>query len=126
MNLKRLEGMKRMSDNQGILQKMDAMNRRALASLEAMQKAIADGDRGQIGKHMIDAENALSYLKDDLKLHDTLAKSANTNEAHTRFLGFIPQYDNNASDYTGTENAVVMGVSRVGRSNTHYTEHRVV
>ena len=99
MNLKRLGGMKRMSDNQGILQKMDAMNRRALASLEAMQKAIADGDRGQIGKHMIDAENALSYLKDDLKLHDTLAKS---------------------------ENAVVMGVSRVGRSTAHYTEHRVV
>ena len=122
MNLKRLGGMKRMSDNQGILQKMDAMNRRALASLEA----IADGDRGQIGKHMIDAENALSYLKDDLKLHDTLAKSANTNDAHTRFLGFIPQYDNNASDYTGTENAVVMGVSRVGRSTAHYTEHRVV
>ena len=31
-----------------------------------------------------------------------------------RFAGVIPQYDNTASDYNGTENAVALGVSRHG------------
>jgi len=115
-----------MPDNQEILQKMDAMSRRALASLEAMQKAITEGNRGMIGKHMIDAENALSYLKSDLNLHDSLTKTAEANLAHTQFLGVIPQYNNKASDYNGTENAVVKGVSRAGRSSGFYTPHRVV
>ena len=126
MNSNLLGVLKRMSQNHEILLKMDAMSRRALASLEAMQKAITDGNRGMIGKHMIDAENALSYLKSDLNLHDSLAKSVPTDQAHTTYLGVIPQYDNTASDYTGTENAVVKGVSRAGRASGFYTPHRVV
>lgn len=102
------------------------MARKALAAVEAIQKAIKDNDTNGIANHILNAENALSMLKSDLALHDQLQKSINRVPVADRFAGVIPQYDNTASDYNGTENAVALGVSRHGRSTNYYTPHRVV
>jgi len=105
---------------------MDPMARKALAAVEAIQKAIKDNDTNGIANHILNAENALSMLKSDLALHDQLQKSINRVPVADKFAGVIPQYDNTASDYNGTENAVALGVSRHGRSTNYYTPHRVV
>lgn len=110
-----------------ILQKMDPMARRALASLEAMQAAIQTNDPAMIGKHLEDASNAISHLKNDLALHDSLNKAVQTApQPHDQFVGVIRQFDNTASDYNGTEGAVAVGVSRMGRASGFFTPHRVV
>lgn len=109
-----------------MLEKMDPMARRALAAIEGVQKAIQANDTEGISAGIMAAENALAMLKSDLSLHDQIAKSMQNNQPADRFLGVIPQYDNNASDYNGTENAVAMGVSRHGRSTGFFTPHRIV
>ena len=115
-----------MSEMFDIIEKMDPMARRALAAVEGIQKAIASNDTQAISAGIMAAEKALSMLKGDLALHDQVQKSVAKNHSADRFLGVIPQYDNTASDYNGTENAVAMGVSRHGRSTAFYTPHRVV
>jgi hypothetical protein len=109
-----------------MLEKMDPMARRALAAIEGVQKAIQSNDVGAINEGIMAAENALSMLKSDLNLHDQIVKSMSRTTPADRFMGVIPQYDNNASDYNGTENAVAMGVSRHGRSTGFFTPHRIV
>lgn len=109
-----------------IIEKMDPMARRALAAIEGVQKAIQANDADSISAGIMAAENALAMLKSDLALHDQLAKSMSKTPTADRFMGVIPQYDNNASDYNGTENAVAMGVSRHGRSTNFFTPHRIV
>ena len=109
-----------------MLEKMDPMARRALAAIEGVQKAIQANDVGAISEGIMAAENALSMLKSDLNLHDQIVKSMSRTTPAERFMGVIPQYDNNASDYNGTENAVAMGVSRHGRSTGFFTPHRIV
>jgi hypothetical protein len=109
-----------------IIEKMDPMARRALAAIEGIQKAIQSKDTEAISAGIMAAENALSMLKSDLNLHDQLNKSMSREQPADIFMGVIPQYDNTASDYNGTENAVALGVSRHGRSGNFYTPHRVV
>ena len=109
-----------------IVEKMDPMARRALAAIEGVQKAIKENDTDAISAGIMAAENALAMLKSDLNLHDQLKKSMAKDNQADRFMGVIPQYDNNASDYNGTENAVAMGVSRHGRSTGFFTPHRIV
>lgn len=109
-----------------IIAKMDPMARRALAAVEGIQKAIESNDTNAIEAGIMAAENALSMLKSDLDLHSQLQKAQSKSPVAEKFLGVIPQYDNNASDYNGTENAVAMGVSRHGRSTNFYTPHRFV
>ena len=115
-----------MSEMFDIIEKMDPMARRALAAIEGVQKAIKANDTDGISAGIMAAENALAMLKSDLNLHDQLAKSMSKAPTAERFMGVIPQYDNNASDYNGTENAVAMGVSRHGRSTGFFTPHRIV
>ncbi len=115
-----------MTDGFDIIAKMDPMARRAKAAVEAIEKAIATGDRDALAAHLEQAENALSMLKSDLATHDMLAKSMNRVQSSDRFLGAIPQFDNQASDYNGTENAVALGVSRQGRDSGFFQPHRVI
>lgn len=109
-----------------IIEKMDPMARRALAAIEGVQKAIKANDTDGISAGIMAAENALAMLKSDLNLHDQLVKSMSKAPTAERFMGVIPQYDNNASDYNGTENAVAMGVSRHGRATGFFMPHRIV
>jgi hypothetical protein len=109
-----------------IIEKMDPMARRALAAIEGVQKAIQASDKEAISHGIMAAENALAMLKSDLALHDQLEKSMAKKPTADRFMGVIPQYDNTASDYNGTENAVAMGVSRHGRNTGFFTPHRIV
>ena len=115
-----------MTNGFGIIEKMDPMARRAKAAVEAIEKAIAENDRDSIAMHLQAAENALSMLKSDLSTHDLLAKSMAKKPASDQFLGSIPQFDNTASDYNGTENAVALGVSRHGRDSGYFQPHRVI
>lgn len=112
-----------MTEGFDILSKMDPMARRALASVEAMQKAIEHNNRDDIEKHLQDARNALDILKDDLSLHDRLVK---TNEITDDSLGIIRKYDNSENDLTSADGANALGVVRAGRTNTIYREHIVV
>jgi len=115
-----------MTDAFDLIQKMDPMARRALASLEAMQAAIKASDKNTIGKHLADADNAIQQLKNDLDLSNRLEKMLSNKRPSQSRLGVLAEYDNTASDYKGTENAVALGVSRMGRASGFYTEHRVV
>lgn len=115
-----------MTTNFEIIEKMDPMARRAKAAVEAITKAIAENNRDAIANHLQAAENAISMLKADLNTHDILAKAMQTKPVADQFLGAIPQFDNTASDYNGTENAVALGVSRHGRDSGYYQPHRVI
>lgn len=114
------------SDAFDLISKMDPMARRALASLEAVQAAIKTNDKNTIGKHLLDAENAIQHLKSDLDLADRLSKMMTKTQSVENRLGVLPQYDNTASDYKGSEGAIALGVSRAGRATGFYTPHRVV
>ena len=120
-----------MSEEHGnfdILSKMEPMARRALAQLQAMEKAIHHNNRDDIEKHLVEAQNALSKLREDLNLHDRLVKAFNKapeEDAISKSVGNIHQYNNTDSDYDGTEGGVVLGVSRKGRSTTVMRPHRV-
>jgi len=109
-----------------MLEKMDPMARRAKAAIEQVEKAIASGDRATLSYMLDQAENAISMLKMDFNEADIIAKSVKTTPAADRFLGAIPQFDNQASDYNGTENAVALGVSRQGRDSGFFQPHRVI
>ena len=115
-----------MTENFDIISKMDPMARKCLAAVEAITKAIETNNRDSIESHIMMAENALSMLKSDLNTHYLLAKAMKPSAPADRFMGVIPQYDNTASDYNGTENAVALGVSRHGRDSGYFQPHRVV
>ena len=107
----------------GILAKMDPMARRATASMEAMQMAIAHNNLDDVAKHIEEAKNALAVLERDLDLQKSFAKSAIIAKSDTGSsvkgqglpMGNIAQHNQTSSDYDGTEGAVVLGVSRYGR-----------
>ena len=113
----------------GIISKMEPMARRALAQMEAMEKAIQHNNRDDIEKHLMEAQNALSKLKEDLDLHDRLNKmftSATDSSELQKSVGNLHTFKHTDSHYAGTEgDAVVMGVSRKGRSSTVMRPHRV-
>ena len=108
----------------GIIAKMDPMARRATASMEAMQQAIAHNNLDDVAKHIEDAKNALAILERDMNLAKSfertamLSKSEDTSTGEgSQVLGNIHQHKNTSSDYDGTEGAVVLGVSRYGRQS---------
>ncbi len=112
----------------GIITKMDPMARRAQAQLEAMQTAIQHNNRDDIAKHLEAAQNALSQLKSDLDLHDRLAKSftsATDSSQLQKSAGNLYQFKPTDSDYDGTQDQAVTGISRKGRSTTVMRPHRV-
>jgi hypothetical protein len=111
----------------GIIEKMEPMARRALAQMEAMEKAIQHNNRDDVAKHLAEAQNALSKLSEDLELHDRLAKAFTINEADKiqKSAGNHYQFKNTDSDYDGTEGAVVLGVSRKGGSTNVFRPHQV-
>jgi hypothetical protein len=109
----------------GLVKKMYPMARRATASMEAMQQAIAHNNLDDVAKHIEEAKNALSVLERDLNLAKSFATTAaiaKSEEANTQGeglpMGNISRHNNTVSDYDGTEGAVVLGVSRMGRSST--------
>jgi hypothetical protein len=111
----------------GMLEKMDPMARRALASMEAMQQAIAHNNTDDVAKHIGEAKNALAILERDLDLHKSMAHTATIAKSddsgvlgHGQVLGNVAQHRNTVSDYDGTEGATVLGVSRYGRSTTFW------
>lgn len=111
----------------GLIAKMDPMARRALASMEAMQQAIAHNNTDDVAKHIGEAKNALAILERDLDLHKSMVETATIAKSdeggvlgHGQVLGNVGQHRNTVSDYDGTEGATVLGVSRYGRSTTFW------
>ena len=108
----------------GLIEKMEPMARRAQASIEAMQNAIVHKNTDDVAKHIIEAENALATLKRDLKLVKSFESSANITKSDDGVitgegqpLGNLSQHRREVSDYDGTEGAIVLGISRYGRSS---------
>jgi len=106
----------------GIMEKMDPMARKAQASIEAMQQAIIHKNTDDVAKHIEEAKNALAILERDLNLAKSFEASLVKNEGNMIQgeglpLGNIAQHNQTSSDYDGTEGAVVLGVSRMGRRN---------
>jgi len=104
---------------------MDPMARRATASMEAMQNAIAHNNMDDVAKHIEQAKNALSILERDLNLAKSMKATAAITKSETEIiqgtgqtLGNVGRHQNTVSDYDGTEGATVLGVSRYGRSST--------
>ena len=110
----------------GLIEKMDPMARRALASMEAMQNAIVHKNTDDVAKHLEEAKNALEVLERDLNLVKSFEATAAITKSEDTApvsgvglpLGNIAQPRETVSDYDGTEGAVVLGVSRYGRSST--------
>lgn len=107
----------------GLIKKMDPMARRALASMEAMQNAIVHNNTDDVAKHITEAKNALAILERDLNLVKSMQASAAIAKSDDNLilgeglpLGNIGRHTETTSDYDGTEGAVVLGVSRMGRS----------
>lgn len=111
-----------------LLEKMDPMARRAKAAVAEIEKAIAEKDMSSVIAHIVAAENALQMLKSDATLHSQLVQKSDISPtpAADRFLGVIPQYQNTDVQFTGLEGETPLGFSRHGRSNRHFTPHRVV
>ena len=108
------------------LEKMDPMARRALASVEAMLKAIDHNNRDDIEKHLIDAKNALSSLGEGLDLHDRLVKALSNNVTSDPFeVGVIRKYDNTDGNLTVNDGAIALGVVRAGRTDKVFRPHEV-
>ncbi|MGB0165080.1 MAG: hypothetical protein ACPF9I_06685 [Candidatus Thalassarchaeaceae archaeon] len=113
-----------MTEGFDILSKMDPMARRALASMEAMTKAIELNNRDDIEKHLSSARNALDILTRDLNLHDSLVK--NVPQSDFSQVGIIRKFDNSESSINQADGAVALGVVRAGRSDRIYRPHNVV
>tara|TARA_R110000751_G_scaffold159792_1_gene265522 strand:- start:213 stop:572 length:360 start_codon:yes stop_codon:yes gene_type:complete len=115
-----------MSEGYDLISKMDPMARRALASVQAMQKAIDLNNRDDIGKHLDDAKNALSVLSGDLDLHDRLNKKLpDTGSRPDVQLGAIIKHDNTDGNYNANDGAIALGVVRAGRTDKVYRPHVV-
>jgi hypothetical protein len=115
-----------MSEGFGILAKMDPMARKALASIEAMQKAIDCNNRDDIAKHLDNAKNALEILSGDLELHDNLMKHmSNEPEHYDKQIGAILKYENTDGNYTVNDGAIALGVVRPGRTDKVFRPHIV-
>ena len=118
-----LGGMSDMSEDQLFsLKKMDPMARRALASVEAMQKAIDHNNRDDIEKHLNDAKNALALLGDDLGLYDRLAKTVEKTDTP---VGQILKFDNTEGNISANDGAIALGVVRAGRTDKIFRPHTV-
>tara|TARA_R110002012_G_scaffold258574_5_gene439086 strand:- start:1552 stop:1896 length:345 start_codon:yes stop_codon:yes gene_type:complete len=113
-----------MSGGFDILAKMDPMARRAVASIEAMQKAIDLNNRDDIEKHLHDARNAMDVLMSDLELHDKLTKQFQVQTDDVQ-AGMIMKFDNTDGDYSANDGAIALGVIRAGRTDKVFRPHRI-
>ena len=107
------------------LKKMDPMARRALASMEAMLKAIDHNNRDDIEKHLNNATNALSSLKEDLSLHDSIHKALSKKATQDLQVGVIRKFDNTDGDLSVNDGAIALGVVRAGRTDRVFRQHEV-
>ena len=114
-----------MTNGFDILSKMDPMARRAAASLEAMQKAIAFNNEGDIEKHLNEIRSALDVLERDLELHKSMEKAFGRITTDSTHLGVLKQFTNSDSDYTGGEGGAALGVVRAGRTANVFRPHEV-
>ena len=93
-----------MSESLFDLRKMDPMARRATAALEALTKAIETEDRVAVEKHLEDASVAMSKLREDLSLYDSLNKALrNDSDSIQKGINFNPS--NTDTNYSGAEEA---------------------
>jgi len=113
-----------MSDALFDLKKMDPMARRATAAMEALAKAIETEDRLAVEKHLEDAENAMSKMREDLSLYDALNKAIVVEDLSIQ-KGVSYNPSNTDKTFTGNEEADALGVVRAGRTNKLYRPHRV-
>ena len=113
-----------MSDGFDILVKMNPMARRAIACLEAVEKATLRNNRDDIEKNLEVARNAISMMFDDLGLHDNLVKAGNQSPTDSQ-TGIIMKYDNTESDINANDNAIALGVVRAGRTTNVFRPHEV-
>ena len=107
------------------LKKMDPMARRALASMEAMLKAIDHNNRDDIEKHLNNAKNALSSLTEDLSLHDRIHKALTSKATADLQVGVIRKFDNTDGDLSPNDGAIALGVVRAGRTDKVFRPHEV-
>jgi len=114
-----------MSEGFGILAKMEPMARKAVASIEAMQKAIDCNNRDDIAKHLDDAKNALEVLSGDLELHDNLMKQLHNQFPADMQVGAILKYENTDGNYTANDGAIALGVVRPGRTDKVFRPHTI-
>ena len=113
-----------MSESLFDLRKMDPMARRATAALEALTKAIETEDRVAVEKHLEDASVAMSKLREDLSLYDSLNKAIrNDSDSIQKGINFNPS--NTDTNYSGAEDASALGVVRAGRTDKLYRPHTV-
>lgn len=112
-----------MSDSLFDLKKMDPMARRATAALEALTKAIETQDRLAVEKHLEDASMAMSKLREDLSLYDSLNKAITNSDSILKGIHYNPS--NTESNYSGAEEASALGVVRAGRTDKLYRPHTV-
>ena len=113
-----------MSDGFEILEKMNPMARRAIACLEAVEKATLLHNRDDIEKNLEVARNAISMMFDDLGLHDRLVKATEQQPADSR-AGMIVKYDNTEADLSPNDSAIALGVVRAGRTSKVFRPHEV-
>ena len=104
---------------------MDPMARRALASVEAMLKAIDHNNRDDIEKHLNNAKNALSSLGEGLDLHDKLVKALSKKSADALQVGVIRKFDNTDGALDANDGAIALGVVRAGRTDKVFRPHEV-
>lgn len=113
-----------MSDGFDILTKMNPMARRAIACLEAVEKATLLNNRDDIEKNLEVARNAISMLYDDLGLHDRLVKAIEQTPSDSQ-VGMIAKYDNTESDFSSNDQSIALGVVRAGRTGKVFRPHEV-
>lgn len=112
-----------MSEGYDLISKMNPMARKALASIQAMQKAIDMNNNEDISKHLDDATNALSMISSDLDLHNRLNKQLVAKEDVQ--VGAIIKHDNTEGNYNANDGAIARGVVRAGRTDKVYRPHIV-
>lgn len=113
-----------MSEGFNLIEKMEPMARKAMAEMEAMEKAIHYNNRDDVAKHLENAMQALTVVQSDLELHDKWTKLA-SNETTEQQLGQILKFDNTEGNVTANDGAIALGVIRAGRTDKIYRPHRV-
>ena len=101
------------------------MARKALASIEAMQKAIDCNNRDDISKHLDDAKNALEVLSGDLKLHDDLTKQMESQVSEDTQVGAILKYEKTEGNYSAKDGAKAHKVVSQTRKDKVFRPHTI-
>ena len=113
-----------MSEGFNLIEKMEPMARKAMAEMEAMEKAIHHNNRDDVAKHLENAMQALSVVQGDLELHDKWTKLATTERVDEQ-VGQILKFDNTEGNVSANDGAIALGVIRAGRTDKIYRPHTV-